>query len=78
VNAEEAECHDMGAPFGPGPTGTATRSDPAAVKHHSYIVGPLGWDHLRWYHCGAQMEPWGETRARSEVAGQDQSLCSPP
>lgn len=62
MDAEETECHDMGTPFGPSPTGTAAGSDPAAVKHHSHVVGPFGRDHLRWHHCSTQVEPWGKYR----------------
>lgn len=57
VDAEETECHHMGAPFGPSATGAAAGSDPAAVKHHSHVVGPFGRDHLRWHHCSTQVEP---------------------
>lgn len=65
MDAEETECHDVSAPFGPSPTGAAAGSDPAAVKHHSHVVGPFGGDHLRWHHCSTQVEPWGETQAWS-------------
>lgn len=57
VDAEETECHDMGAPFGPRATGAAAGSDPAAVKHHGHVVGPFGRDHLRWHHRSTQVEP---------------------
>lgn len=41
VNPEEAERHNMSAPFGPGSTGAAAGSDATAVKHDCHVVGTL-------------------------------------
>ena len=78
MDAEETECHDVGAPFGPSPTGAAAGSDPAAVKHHSHVVGPFGGDHLRWHHCSTQVEPWGETSVWSGRATKTQFSALDP
>lgn len=41
VNPEEAERHNMSAPFGPGSTGAAAGGDAATVEHDRHIVGTL-------------------------------------
>lgn len=78
MDAEEAEGHDMRAPFGPSTTGAAAGSDPAAVKHHSHVVGSFGGHHLRWHHCSTQVEPWEETCVWSGRAAKTQASAFEP
>ena len=56
VDPEEAECHHVGTPLGPGATGAAAGSDAAAVKHDRHIVGPFGLTGLTGHHCSTEVE----------------------
>lgn len=78
MDAEEAEGHDVGAPFGPSTTGAAAGSDSAAVKHHSHVVGSFGGDYLRRHHCSTQVEPWEETWVWPGTAAKTQASALEP
>ena len=56
VDAEEAECHHVGTPLGPGAAGAAAGRDAAAVEHDGHVVGALGLASLLGHHGGAEVE----------------------
>lgn len=58
VDPEEAKCHHMSTPFGPGSTGTAAGGDAAAIKHDRNVVGSLWLTRLTGHNCSTEMEPW--------------------
>lgn len=78
MDAEEAEGHDVGAPFGPSTTGAAAGSDSAAVKHHNHVVGSFGGPSEAAPLLGTQVEPWEESMGMAGDSRQAQASALEP